>query len=342
MGIRMIFGIAERVMSTNPGSNPPPKITFSIVTYNEQARIRRCLDAILAQKYPRDRMEILVMDGGSTDRTQEIARELGATVHFNREKLPEPGLALAYELVQGDYMVYMAADNILFDPDWTSKIMCPIQDDPEHVVASFSRAVNDPADNIWNKYVNEDVEPFSAFTFWNASHPDKFRKIYEVDKETEDYVIYRYTVEQFPLIALAQCTVLKTGLKRNEASRFDDILPLVDLIREGKKIAYVKTTGIYHYSFSGFGNYCRKFRNRIYNSIKTHSYNARALYNSPAMNLRKYLFIPYSFSIVLPFLHGVILAVEKRKWYMLIHPVACLVLAYYILHNAVKIHLLRR
>jgi glycosyltransferase involved in cell wall biosynthesis len=39
---------------------------------NEQAHIAKCLDSIEANDYPKDRMEILVMDGASTDRTREI------------------------------------------------------------------------------------------------------------------------------------------------------------------------------------------------------------------------------------------------------------------------------
>jgi glycosyltransferase involved in cell wall biosynthesis len=49
-------------------------ISIAVVTLNEQANLRRCLESAreLAS-------EIVVMDSGSTDRTQEVAREFGAT-----------------------------------------------------------------------------------------------------------------------------------------------------------------------------------------------------------------------------------------------------------------------
>lgn len=319
-----------------------PFITFSIVTFNEEHRIRRCLDGITSQQYPKDRIEILVMDGGSTDRTKEIAESYGATVYFNKDKLPEPGLAAAYEKAKGDYMVYMAADNVLFDPEWTMKMIQPVIDNPKDVVAVFSKVRNDPHDSIWNKYINEDQDPFSAFTFGNASHPDKFGRLYPLDYKGDGYVVYKYDHVDFPLIALAQCTMLKTGLKRKKESRFDDIMPLVDLIKEGKKIAYVTNTGLYHYSFSGFSNYVMKFRNRIYNSIRTNSYDTRDVYNPAWRKIRKYLFIPYSLTVVGPTIEGIYLAVRKRKWYMIIHPLASFVIGFLIIFNFCKIKLWKR
>ena len=42
---------------------------------NEARTIRRCLEAILAQDYPAERYEVIVVDGMSDDGTREIVRE---------------------------------------------------------------------------------------------------------------------------------------------------------------------------------------------------------------------------------------------------------------------------
>jgi glycosyltransferase involved in cell wall biosynthesis len=49
-----------------------PFITIVIPCRNEEKHISKCLDSILANDYPRDRMEILILDGMSEDRTREI------------------------------------------------------------------------------------------------------------------------------------------------------------------------------------------------------------------------------------------------------------------------------
>jgi len=50
-------------------------VSAIVITRNEEAVIRRCLESLAWTR------EIVVLDSGSTDRTVEICRELGATVH---------------------------------------------------------------------------------------------------------------------------------------------------------------------------------------------------------------------------------------------------------------------
>ncbi|MBI2704069.1 MAG: glycosyltransferase [Actinobacteria bacterium] len=49
-------------------------VTVLIPARNEELDIERCLDAVLAQDLPLDGLEVVVVDGGSSDRTAEIAR----------------------------------------------------------------------------------------------------------------------------------------------------------------------------------------------------------------------------------------------------------------------------
>lgn len=52
---------------------PLPTATVLIPARNEETDIERCLRAVLAQDHPHDRMEVVLADGGSTDRTVELA-----------------------------------------------------------------------------------------------------------------------------------------------------------------------------------------------------------------------------------------------------------------------------
>jgi succinoglycan biosynthesis protein ExoA len=49
-----------------------PFVTVVVPCRNEEKHIARCLDSILTNDYPEDRMEILVLDAMSEDRTREI------------------------------------------------------------------------------------------------------------------------------------------------------------------------------------------------------------------------------------------------------------------------------
>ena len=51
-----------------------PQISVIVVTKNEEKNISTCLESLLAQDCPKDRYEIIVVDGASTDKTQDICR----------------------------------------------------------------------------------------------------------------------------------------------------------------------------------------------------------------------------------------------------------------------------
>ena len=55
-------------------STAMPMVSVLIPIRNEQRYIARCLDSILANDYPKNGLEILVIDGMSTDRSREIVQ----------------------------------------------------------------------------------------------------------------------------------------------------------------------------------------------------------------------------------------------------------------------------
>jgi len=52
-----------------------PFVSVVIPIRNEEAFIADTLDSILEQDYPADRVEVIVADGMSTDRTRDIVKE---------------------------------------------------------------------------------------------------------------------------------------------------------------------------------------------------------------------------------------------------------------------------
>jgi succinoglycan biosynthesis protein ExoA len=52
---------------------PVPTVDVIVPAYNEEAHLDRCLDGVLAQDYPGERITAWVIDAGSTDRTLAIA-----------------------------------------------------------------------------------------------------------------------------------------------------------------------------------------------------------------------------------------------------------------------------
>jgi succinoglycan biosynthesis protein ExoA len=67
-----------------------PFVSVVIPVYDEEQHIERCLDSVFDQDYPADRYEVIVADGGSTDRTREIVERV-AGHHPNLRLIDNPG-----------------------------------------------------------------------------------------------------------------------------------------------------------------------------------------------------------------------------------------------------------
>ncbi|MCP5006943.1 MAG: glycosyltransferase [Planctomycetes bacterium] len=64
-------------------------VSVIITCYNEELNIRECLNTLIKQTYDNDKFEIVVVDGGSKDRTQSIVEEF-ARLHQNVSLVIEP------------------------------------------------------------------------------------------------------------------------------------------------------------------------------------------------------------------------------------------------------------
>jgi len=91
------------------------KISAIVVCYNEEKNIAECLEALIAQKYPRDSYEVIVVDGNSEDSTRDIVATYAKKFPFIRLVI-EPRRHYAMTRNAGilnsryDYIAYTDAD----------------------------------------------------------------------------------------------------------------------------------------------------------------------------------------------------------------------------------------
>ena len=106
------------------------RVSFVIPVLNSARTLGACLDAILAQDFPRDAYEIVVADAGSTDSTLDIARAKGVDrIVPNPLKTGEAGKAAGIEAATGELIALVDSDNILPDPSWLAAMLAPFADD---------------------------------------------------------------------------------------------------------------------------------------------------------------------------------------------------------------------
>ena len=99
------------------------KISIIIATYNAQKRLGRCLDSILSQKT--DDVELIIIDGGSKDRTRSIIEDYKSIVDYSISE-KDDGIYHAWnkgvKIAKGDWIMFLGADDCL-TPGAIRKIM---------------------------------------------------------------------------------------------------------------------------------------------------------------------------------------------------------------------------
>ena len=56
------------------------KLSIILPTYNNERTIEECLESIFMQKFPSKEFEVLFIDGGSNDKTIEIAKKFNVKI----------------------------------------------------------------------------------------------------------------------------------------------------------------------------------------------------------------------------------------------------------------------
>ena len=88
-----------------------PFVSVLVPVRNEERYVERCLYALAAQDYPRDRFEVIVLDGQSSDSTPEIVARFAAESTLdlrqvaNPRRLPAAALNIGLSLARGDVIV---------------------------------------------------------------------------------------------------------------------------------------------------------------------------------------------------------------------------------------------
>ena len=94
-----------------------PLVTLSIIVHNEEKVIKRKIENSLDFAYPRDKLEIIVVDDGSTDKTRDIVKEYESAgvklVEQNQRKGKASAINLGMEHANGEIITITDGNSLL-------------------------------------------------------------------------------------------------------------------------------------------------------------------------------------------------------------------------------------
>jgi len=125
--------------------SPLARVSFVIPVKDDADRLRRCLESVAHNEYPRALVDVIVVDNGSTDDSARIARDAGATVLVAREGRVADLRNLGADAATGEVLAFVDADHEIA-PGWIGAAVAALTDDR---VAAVGSPCDAPSDGTW-------------------------------------------------------------------------------------------------------------------------------------------------------------------------------------------------
>lgn len=148
------------------------KTAVIIPTLNEEKFIARCLDSVICQSYPFEDMDVMVIDGGSKDRTIEIVREYQKK-YSNIRVLNNPGRiqSIAFNIgIQSStapYIVRLDA-HALYKPYYIEGCIKGLEGDSKRGNVGGQWDIQPQNDSLWA--ITNAILNYSKFGIGGASY----------------------------------------------------------------------------------------------------------------------------------------------------------------------------
>jgi glycosyltransferase involved in cell wall biosynthesis len=113
-GSKIIFKQSADYYAENEGFYEP-LVSFVIPVLNSERTLERCLKSIICQNY--QKIEVIVVDGGSTDGSVKIAEKYGAKIYYHKGLLGD-ARRLGIEKSSGDLIALWDSDIYIPHPKW--------------------------------------------------------------------------------------------------------------------------------------------------------------------------------------------------------------------------------
>ncbi|MFH0749612.1 MAG: glycosyltransferase family 2 protein [Candidatus Gottesmanbacteria bacterium] len=313
-----------------------PTISILTITYNPNPAVfTRSLESIKKQHYPKNKLEHIIVDGGSRELTILLAKRYGCTVIIRKDLRDQSEARRSYAVkkAKNEIILWLESDNILEDTNSLSELVQPFIDDPK-IISSF------PLHYGYNKH-GSILDRYSALfggcdpvvlylkkTDREPWYSQKYSKGKLIRKK-KAYEVIQFDESTLPTVGdngfLTRRSVLLQAHIRPEQYVHIDIY--IDLLKLGyNRFAVVHSTSIEHIIGNSLIQLLQKrmvYAKRF--SLSPHFKNRRYfVYNSNSIKdkARLLLFVFYSFTFIQPVWLSIrgYMMIRDLSWFL--HPIA--------------------
>jgi glycosyltransferase involved in cell wall biosynthesis len=314
-----------------------PLVSVILPTLNAERYLDECLGALRAQDWPRERLEIVLADGGSTDRTLEIAETHSVDQLVpNPRKTGEAGKAEAIRHAQGDLLCSIDSDNVVVGADWLRRMTAPFVH-PGVVgaeVARFDYRRQDHPINRWHALTGV-ADPLTLYT-GNYARDSLLTGTWTAmpfESEARDgWELIRLRPGGVPVLGANGFIVRRSAFDLVRlGDYFFDLDFVAELVAAGHVTFARVNAAIRHYFCDGVRGYVRKTRRRADDFLYFASEGERSYDWTSEARRRGILRFVVATVLVVPLIWDVLRGMRRRRdmawWFHL--PACWLTLAIY-------------
>ncbi|MDD5449026.1 MAG: glycosyltransferase family 2 protein [Candidatus Omnitrophica bacterium] len=254
-----------------------PAVSVDIPTLNAENTIGRCLESIFLQDYPKDKIEIVIADGGSIDRTIEIIKSISADYNSgvslkildNPLRTGEAGKAVCTKASSGEIIAFIDSDNILPSQGWMRRMVEPFSDG-EIIASEPLEYTYRKSDGYVTRYsallgMNDPLCLFLGNYDRRSTLTGRWTDMPRKEEDKGDYLKIELNGKHMPTIGANGFFIRKNVLDKCKMENYlFDIDLLYELSSMGYKLKVAKVkVGIIHIFAGGLSRFIHKQTRRV-------------------------------------------------------------------------------
>mgnify|MGYP001604478104 FL=1 len=316
-------------------SNKLPTISCVIATFYSSQSLEECLVSVFSQNYPKGKIEVIIVDGGSKDSTLDIIKKFKVRLYkvppWDQEAEYNKGIGALH--AKKELVLFIDADNVLPHKNWLKNMVKPLMENSEITGSETLRFHWDPKDNILDRYfaLLGGVDPVPYYLGKDSKLSYAFDSYNLLGESTDcgDYYLVKFTEKRIPVIGANGFILRRKLLKfaKSDPKNFFHTDVNYDLIQRGfNKYAIVKDD-IIHFKRTKI-SYFVKFLIRRKHIMETQYFEriskrryAVFVPETDTLNLIKYII--YSLTFIKPTFDAIrgYIKVRDPAWFL--HPLLC-------------------
>lgn len=304
-------------------------ITVAMISYNDEGIIGECLNSIRKQDYPQQLINIVLVDGGSTDNTLDIASKYGAQVIQRNDLLNEPDIRVSIALTysQTPLILFLSADNRLMEFNLLSRMVSALQDS-ECIAVESLRYGYRQSDPIFSKYCaligGADPIAVGLGKADRAAHDQSRWFGHKLNPSSHNpiYINFPRKISAIPTLGANGCLMRTDLIRDNEYAKSGLHIDMIAmLIMEGRgRIAFIPNAHVNHFLKLSLINFIKR---RIHYALMYSGDKKKRFYNVVTYNdyPKLIILVIANLTILIPLLRSIKGFLYKPDFAWFLHPI---------------------